>query len=355
MSAATSRPAASPLPAATEWHAGVTLTGVWSRNLHFRDGSTRQRRTAGGAAAGVARRRRPAAAAARLGALAPISPSRRPAGGVALAIAWSPRRPRAGGLGAGAGCALAGDARRRRPRRLLAGGLEGRDLVVTGVVATCRNLGERASLSLRGRPRRRAGRRAARVALGWYAGFHEDAALVQPRRLRAGQRWRFTVRLRQPHGNVNPHGFDYELWLFEQGIRAAGYVRDAPATLLDAQRPATRSNACASASATRSTPRRRPPRRRRARGARGRRPGRDRARRLGPLPRHRRRPPDVDLGPARDDVRVARRLASAGLAAQRARAAPAAGAEAARWGGSSPRRRMRSSPAGACRRSGPSG
>ncbi len=51
--------------------------------------------------------------------------------------------------------------------------------------------------------------------------------------MRAGQRWRFTVRLRQPHGNLNPHGFDYELNLFEQGVRATGYVRDAPAELLD--------------------------------------------------------------------------------------------------------------------------
>ena len=36
------------------------------------------------------------------------------------------------------------------------------------------------------------------------------------------------VRLRRPHGNLNPHGFDYELQLFEQGVRATGYVRDAP-------------------------------------------------------------------------------------------------------------------------------
>jgi competence protein ComEC len=31
--------------------------------------------------------------------------------------------------------------------------------------------------------------------------------------------------LKRPHGNVNPHGFDYEGWLFERGIRATGYVR----------------------------------------------------------------------------------------------------------------------------------
>jgi len=41
------------------------------------------------------------------------------------------------------------------------------------------------------------------------------------------------VRLRQPHGNLNPHGFDHELNLLEQGVRATGYVRGAPAELLD--------------------------------------------------------------------------------------------------------------------------
>ena len=52
------------------------------------------------------------------------------------------------------------------------------------------------------------------------------AAMEEPRAtLRAGQRWRLLVRLKQPHGNANPHGFDYELYLFEQGVRATGYVR----------------------------------------------------------------------------------------------------------------------------------
>ena len=42
---------------------------------------------------------------------------------------------------------------------------------------------------------------------------------------RAGEAWRLPVRLRQPHGLVNPGGFDAELWLFEQGIGAVGTVR----------------------------------------------------------------------------------------------------------------------------------
>lgn len=116
--------------------------------------------------------------------------------------------------------------------------LEGRDLVMAGTVAS---LPQRGPTGLRFRfdveearldgspvtvPRR--------VALGWYGGFDEDPALAGPQaELRAGQRWRFTVRLRQPHGNANPHGFDYELWLFEQRLRATGYVRDAPVLLLE--------------------------------------------------------------------------------------------------------------------------
>jgi competence protein ComEC len=42
----------------------------------------------------------------------------------------------------------------------------------------------------------------------------------------AGENWRFSVRLKRPHGNLNPGGFDYEAWLLERGIRATGYVRE---------------------------------------------------------------------------------------------------------------------------------
>lgn len=43
----------------------------------------------------------------------------------------------------------------------------------------------------------------------------------------AGERWRFTARLKRAHGLANPGGFDAELWLFEQGLRASGVVRAA--------------------------------------------------------------------------------------------------------------------------------
>lgn len=60
----------------------------------------------------------------------------------------------------------------------------------------------------------------ARLRLNWY---YADATPA------AGERWQLTVRLKPPHGFVNPGSFDYEAWLFRQGIGATGYVRDAPA------------------------------------------------------------------------------------------------------------------------------
>jgi competence protein ComEC len=60
------------------------------------------------------------------------------------------------------------------------------------------------------------------LALSWYR------AEGEPVQLHPGERWRLTVRLQRPHGNANPHGFDYEAWLLGQGIRATGYVRAEP-------------------------------------------------------------------------------------------------------------------------------
>jgi competence protein ComEC len=69
------------------------------------------------------------------------------------------------------------------------------------------------------------------VALAWYAtdgsrGKASAGATVSPiPDLQPGERWQLTVRLQRPHGNANPGGFDYEVWLLEQGLRATGYVR----------------------------------------------------------------------------------------------------------------------------------
>lgn len=59
-----------------------------------------------------------------------------------------------------------------------------------------------------------------RLALSWHASGDDDVPRIKP-----GERWRLTVRLRQPHGNANPYGFDHEVWMLERGLRASGYVR----------------------------------------------------------------------------------------------------------------------------------
>lgn len=58
-----------------------------------------------------------------------------------------------------------------------------------------------------------------RLRLTWY---YPDQVV------KAGQMWRLTVRLKPPHGNFNPGGFDYERWLFTEGIGATGYIRTNP-------------------------------------------------------------------------------------------------------------------------------
>lgn len=66
-----------------------------------------------------------------------------------------------------------------------------------------------------------------RVMLSWYQG-RRDGEQFERLPVQPGERWRFTVRLKRPHGNANPGGFDYEAWLLEHDIRATGYIRPEP-------------------------------------------------------------------------------------------------------------------------------
>jgi competence protein ComEC len=100
---------------------------------------------------------------------------------------------------------------------------EGRDLAIVGVVSSLPALAERSvrfELDVES-----GGRLPKKVLLTWYRspGQEDGPALVSS--VHPGERWAFTVRLRRPHGLVNPHGFDYEAWLLERGIGATGYVR----------------------------------------------------------------------------------------------------------------------------------
>jgi competence protein ComEC len=119
----------------------------------------------------------------------------------------------------------AGQAQLRMSDRLAAE-LEGADLEVAGVVASLPAPTER-GLRFVFEPEAAPARLPRRILLAWYG----EGVEVHP-----GERWLLTVRLRRPHGPLNPHGFDYEAWLTERGIGATGYVR----TSADARRAGSR-------------------------------------------------------------------------------------------------------------------
>lgn len=94
--------------------------------------------------------------------------------------------------------------------------LEGRDLLVEGLVAEI--------------PQVAPGRQRLLLEV-------EQASAPAPRRLQlswydtevrpgAGERWRLAVRLRRPRGSVNPGAFDAERWWLSRRIGATGYVRE---------------------------------------------------------------------------------------------------------------------------------
>ncbi len=59
----------------------------------------------------------------------------------------------------------------------------------------------------------------ARILLASY-----DTKSMPPLDIHAGERWRFTVRLKQPHSTRNPYTSDFEVWALERNIRATGYI-----------------------------------------------------------------------------------------------------------------------------------
>lgn len=88
---------------------------------------------------------------------------------------------------------------------------EGRDVEVVGVVAALPqafNQGSRFEFDLESVATPGA-RLPSRLMLSWYQG-QRDGEIHGGQAVRPGERWRLTVRLKLPHGNANPHGFDYE-------------------------------------------------------------------------------------------------------------------------------------------------
>ncbi|HEX5363166.1 MAG TPA: DNA internalization-related competence protein ComEC/Rec2 [Gallionella sp.] len=98
---------------------------------------------------------------------------------------------------------------------------QGRDIAVTGVVAELprsHERGQRFRFDVE-----RVLTPEAHVPDHVYLSTYSDNK-SPPLVVKAGERWRFTLRLKQPHGSSNPGGFDFEGWMLERNLRATGYV-----------------------------------------------------------------------------------------------------------------------------------
>ncbi len=98
--------------------------------------------------------------------------------------------------------------------------LEGVDLQAVGVVASLPvREGRRSRFEFRIDSLQLGGEEVASPGLSRIAWYGKHPIIE------AGERWQLLLRLKRPHGMYNPGTFDYQGWLFQQGIRATGYVR----------------------------------------------------------------------------------------------------------------------------------
>lgn len=73
------------------------------------------------------------------------------------------------------------------------------------------------------------------IVLSEYAN-PKEALMPFQSRYHAGERWQLLVKLKRPHAQLNPHGFDMEAWSLERNIRAVGtVVSRTPPRLIDAK------------------------------------------------------------------------------------------------------------------------
>lgn len=107
---------------------------------------------------------------------------------------------------------------------------QGEEVLITGIVASLPELVPTQGFRRAGKPDEPAqntwrfrfepiqGGVPTRIRASWYR---------TPETLRGGECWRLRLKLKAPHGSQNPNGFDYEGWLFRQGIAATATVRAA--------------------------------------------------------------------------------------------------------------------------------
>lgn len=164
------------------------------------------------------------------------------ASGLALAIIARARIPGSAALllaivaAGGAGFGYAAWRAETRLEQELPPAWEGEDIDIVGVVADLPAVSAQGTRFAFAVERVRTPRAVvpSTLSLAWFVpqrSSQRDAAARGPAdaddevpAIHAGERWYLTVRLKRPHGTVNPGGFDLEAWLLQQGIRATGYV-----------------------------------------------------------------------------------------------------------------------------------
>jgi competence protein ComEC len=105
---------------------------------------------------------------------------------------------------------------------------EGRDIDIVGVIDGLPQRDEQRSVRFPFRVEQvltNGAQVPSRIDLGWYKPSIREIAGEALPALHAGERWRWTVRLKRPHGYVNPAGFDLEAWMLERNVRASGSVQ----------------------------------------------------------------------------------------------------------------------------------
>lgn len=104
----------------------------------------------------------------------------------------------------------------------LAKNLEEKNLIVTGIVAELPKYEAKRSSFIFDLTSLNQVSQNARIKLNWYNNFPTFP------NFKVGDLWRLNVRIKNPHSTMNPGEFDYEKYLFQNHIRALGYVVSSP-------------------------------------------------------------------------------------------------------------------------------
>lgn len=105
----------------------------------------------------------------------------------------------------------------------LPAGLSGEDIVVEATVLSAQPVGDASRLLLAVDKCLAPAQRPSCAALA-----KVRITTYGDNRFTPGEQWRMTLRLRPPSGFANPGTFDYEQWLWREGIHATGYLRQEP-------------------------------------------------------------------------------------------------------------------------------